>query len=307
MISFLFIFIFIFISFSIFFFFFFFHYFLSIYLYIYSDPENYLTNYSIGCYYYLIKDYTKCREFYCKCNLLNNEFPECWVSLGLLYSSQDESDQSINTYIEAHKLYPGNVNIIINLAIEYIKTNNLNLSEQYLLSVKDENVTNPLLWNELGVIYYRQNKYDQSQLCFLNVMKIVSKLPKRLLSNWECTIINLGHIYRIKEEYSKAIEYFEMGIKLNPKISSSYSALGLCYYLNGNNEKAIINFHKCLMIDNDDPIGSELLQMCLDDDIHDISTLLLRGDNSNNSVNEKKNDSMELNVSDISEITSESP
>lgn len=280
-----------------------------------SDPEYYLTNYSIGCYYCLIKDYTKCREFYCKCNLLNNEFPECWISLGLLYSNQDESDQSINTYIEAHKLYPGNVNIIINLAIEYMKTNNLILSEQYLLSVKDENVTNPLLWNELGVIYYRQNKYDQSLLCFLNVMKIVSNLPKRLLNNWECTIINLGHIYRIKEDYNKAIEYFEMGIKLNPKISSSYSSLGLCYYLNGNNEKAIINFHKCLMIDNDDPIGSELLQMCLDDDIENVDALLLRGDNVNNNNNNNnsrmskmnKNDSMELNVSDISEITSESP
>lgn len=139
---------------------------------------SYIIYYAVGCYYYLIKDNIKCREYFYKCLAKNNDFIYCWISLGLLYSSEDESDQSINTFINTNKKYPGNIYTIIYLSMEQMKTNNLLLAEQYLLNIKDENINNGLLWNELGVIYYRNGRYDDSLICFLNVIKIIGKLPQ---------------------------------------------------------------------------------------------------------------------------------
>jgi len=60
---------------------------------------------------------------------------------------------------------------------------------------------------------------------------------------------NLGHYYRQQNEYDKAVENYNKGIKLEPNKAMTYNNRGTIYFNRGQYDPALEDFNKCLSID----------------------------------------------------------
>lgn len=81
------------------------------------------------------------------------------------------------------------------IGMQHLQQNNAALAEKYFdacLTICD---SDPLLLNEMGVMYYQLGRYDEA---ITSLHKVVKKLEHSQRKNviWETTWLNLAHAYR---------------------------------------------------------------------------------------------------------------
>ena len=77
----------------------------------------------------------------------------------LTFAAQDESDQAMAAYRTATRLFPGSHLPVLCIGMEYQRTNNLGLAEQFFGKAREICPADPLVYNELGVLAYRNRDY----------------------------------------------------------------------------------------------------------------------------------------------------
>ena len=63
--------------------------------------------------------------------------------------------------------------------------------------------------------------------------------------------------------FAESIEYYRKCIQLNSRSASTYSALGLTYYLNYQVQEAVDCFNKALFLKSNDRLTNDLLYIAL--------------------------------------------
>jgi anaphase-promoting complex subunit 6 len=63
-------------------------------------------------------------------------FAPGWLGFGHTFSAQDESDQAMIAYRTAARLFEGSYMPLLCIGVEYARTNNLILAEQFFIQVK---------------------------------------------------------------------------------------------------------------------------------------------------------------------------
>jgi anaphase-promoting complex subunit 6 len=113
--------------------------------------------------------------------------------LGNCYAAQDESDQALGAYRTCLRLFPGCHYANLYIGMEFIRTNNLKTA---LVAFQDSLMISncdPLVYNEIGVVFYKQKFYEESESHFLKGLEICKEV-KSLVH--QTLTINLGHTYR---------------------------------------------------------------------------------------------------------------
>lgn len=123
----------------------------------------------------------------------------------------------------------------------------------------------PLVYNEIGVVYFKQGDWPQAECYFKEVMRLVSHLPHPLLVSWEATRCNLGHVCRKMEKLDEAAAHYELALGLCPRRASTYTALGFTRHIQGNFDAAVEHYHQALGIRPTDTFASEMLRRALED------------------------------------------
>ena len=159
-------------------------------------------------------------------------------------------------YRTAARLFPGSHVPLLCSGMEYLRTNNLKLSEQLLLQSRNMCPSDPLVYNEIGVVLYKQNRYDESMRYFLRAHEI-SKYQSATF--WT----NLGHAYRKVDDLDSAKRCYQEAIGLEPKEGATYAALGLTFHLNGQYMQAIELYHQALGLKPGNTFASTLLNKAL--------------------------------------------
>ncbi len=149
--------------------------------------------------------------------------------LGDYYSSKMVSDSAYRNYFQAQKIYT-QINDDLNLAKTLINKATLQFNEgdffESEIAVfkaleilnREKNVNDKLYdcYNLLGILYNEREEFDKAleyqskALNALNDKSIPSELQLRAKS-----LNNIGFIYINKNDYKKAIPYFERGLKEN--------------------------------------------------------------------------------------------
>ncbi|KAE9546150.1 hypothetical protein FO519_010638, partial [Halicephalobus sp. NKZ332] len=65
------------------------------------SPENEITWYCIGCYYYCAGQHQLARKYFYKCTTVNPNFGYGWLAYGHSLSFDREHDQAMNCYLRA--------------------------------------------------------------------------------------------------------------------------------------------------------------------------------------------------------------
>ena len=131
-----------------------------------------------------------------KCTELKYEGTTPWFLLYTSYMNIKDITNAENTLKNMFKLYPDDKDVIMQLVDYYINQNKPEDAHSYIDQAKVKNPNDQSLWWAEGVIYMRQDKYDDA----------IASLNKaiEIKSDQYDTQFNMGVCY-----YNKAVEMFQ--------------------------------------------------------------------------------------------------
>jgi anaphase-promoting complex subunit 6 len=227
-------------------------------------PKSPVTWLAVGTYYMSINRASEARKYFSKASMLDPGFGYAWIGFAHTFAAEGEHEQAISAYSTASRFFPGTHLPNLFLGMQYLQMSNLTLAQEYLLSSYSLCPADPLLLNELGVIYYHKNELTNAENYFTQALQASRNLDSDSKA-WISVHANLGHVYRRLNFYSKALSCFEKVLKLSSKDSNIYSAIGLIYLKSGEISKSIEYLHYALSINNNDPVASDLLKRALEE------------------------------------------
>ena len=223
--------------------------------------DKFISWYAVGCYYYSIKKFDLSRKYFLKCNQLNKNFPEGWIALGNSYAGQDESDQALNAYRTCLRLFPGCHYSNLYIGMEFIRTNNfktafITFQNALLLSIND-----PLIYNEIGVVYYKQKQFEDAEKYFLKGVSICNNEDRAITT--QTLLLNLGHCYKKMKRFKDALQLYIKLYCIDSRNIDVLNAIGTTLALLGNNNLALEYLHKANFIKSNDNYSIGMINKCI--------------------------------------------
>lgn len=151
--------------------------------------------------------------------------------------------------------------------MQHLQLNNLTLAEEYLQTAYTICTTDPLLLNEMGVVFYHKNELALAEEVFMRAQRAAETLDSDP-RGWLSIKANLGHVHRRLGHYETALGYFEEVLRITPQDANIYSAMGLVQLQAGYVVPAVQNFHEALGIAPNDPVASDLLKRALEETVN---------------------------------------
>ena len=225
--------------------------------------DKFIPWYAVGCYYYAIKKYEISRKYFLKCNQLNKNFPEGWVALGNSYAGEDESDQALNAYRTCLRLFPGCHYSNLYIGMEFVRTNNLKTALIAFQNALQLSQNDPLIYNEIGVVYYKQRMYDEAQNYFIKGIKMCSE--DDVSSAYQTLMINLGHTYRKLKKLKEALEVYMKLYYIDSKNVDVLNGIGFVLSLIGKYNYALDYFHQANFIQSNDSFSITMINKCINE------------------------------------------
>ncbi|KAK9199105.1 hypothetical protein WN944_014292 [Citrus x changshan-huyou] len=211
-----------------------------------------------------------------KATNLDGTFAPAWIGYGNAFAAQEEVDQAMLGYRTAACLFPGCHLPTLYIGMEYMRNHSFKLAEQlsflqFFMQAKTICPSDPLVYNELGVVAY-------------HMKDTLAHIPSSLSEMWEPTVVNLAHAYRKLKIYHEAISCYERALTLLNRSLSTYAGLAYTYHLQktarvydnefvssgslvqDNFSAAITYYHKALWLKPDDQFCTEMLSLALVDE-----------------------------------------
>jgi anaphase-promoting complex subunit 6 len=122
----------------------------------------------------------------------------------------------------------------------------------------------------------RNQQYAAAQQWFTRALELVPGCT--ITPAWEATVVNLAHVLRKQQQYSRALQLYEQAIGLHPHNPSSYVGLAYTHQLMGNSEAAVEGYHKALGLRPDDAFAAEMLGAALREECARFGHMLMEND-----------------------------
>ena len=192
-----------------------------------NEPYTYL---AIGVYYLSIGKIAEARRFFSKSSLMDPHSAAAWIGFAHTFAAEGEHDQAIAAYSTAARLFQGSHLPQLFLGMQHLALNNMSLAHEYLSaahamssgSVKSNDeldvTTNalsgdPLVLNELGVIFYHQSNLQAAIKLFQQSLNLATQLACSPIA-WIATRANLAHAFRRLGNYDEALAEFEECLRI---------------------------------------------------------------------------------------------
>jgi tetratricopeptide (TPR) repeat protein len=133
-----------------------------------------------------------------------------------------------------------------------------------------------MAYNELGVIAFANESYEESSQLFYHALSLIHKLEFGTEPTdlgfvkdigevfWEPTINNLGHCFRRLHRFADAIFCHEAAYNL-VRLPSTTSALAFARHLDGDVDYAIEGYHSALGENGGDQFAMDMLDKALEE------------------------------------------
>eukprot|EP01084_Bolivina_argentea_P214413 364007_1 len=223
-------------------------------------PDSAISWFSVGCYYYMTRRYEISRRFLHKATCLDKYFFAAWIVYGHTFSEQDADDQAMASYRTVHRYFPNSYQPLLFMGMGYLNMNNYIYAEKFLKEAYKLFDSDPMIYNELGVVYYQQKQYEKAKDFFNVTIKYISS---DCYNTWETTFFNLGHCYRKLKQYKEALVCYNKALNISPNDPMILSAIAFTYHLQNKIDNSIEYYHKVLSLQPHDTFANEMLHRAL--------------------------------------------
>ncbi|KAK4461991.1 anaphase-promoting complex subunit cut9 [Cladorrhinum samala] len=229
-----------------------------------SHPDEPCTWLAVGIYYFAIGKVAEARRYFSKASMMDANFGPAWIGFAHTFAAEGEHDQAVTAYSTAARLFTGTHLPQVFLGMQNHAMNNMTAAEEFLKNAYELCKTDPLLLNEMGIVYYHQDRLKDAAGLFRQALKIAEDTGSDSHA-WIGARTNLGHAYRRLRLLDEALEQFDIVLREGGKDAAVFCAKGLIYLDQGKADEAAQVLHEALAIHPQDPIATELLSKALDE------------------------------------------
>ena len=227
-------------------------------------PDEPATWLAVGVYYLSISQIAEARRFFSKASMMDPHFGPAWIGFAHTFAAEGEHDQAISAYSTAARLFQGTHLPQLFLGMQNLQLNNMTLANEYLQAAHGLCSTDPLLLNELGVVFYHLDHLPEAISIFNSALQIAADIDSDPRA-WIVTRANLGHAHRRKREWAPALQEFEEVLRQGGRDAGIFCAKGLVLLEMGQTWEAVCAFHEALAVAPQDPIATDLLGRALEE------------------------------------------
>lgn len=227
-------------------------------------PEEPATWLAVGVYYLSISQVAEARRFFSKASMMDPHFGPAWIGFAHTFAAEGEHDQAISAYSTAARLFQGTHLPQLFLGMQNLQLNNMTLAHEYLNAAHALCSTDPLLLNELGVVFYHLDHLSEAINIFNSALTIAADIDSDPRA-WIATRANLGHAYRRQREWALALQEFEEVLRQGGRDAGIFCAKGLVLLEMGSSWEAVCALHEALAVAPQDPIATDLLSRALEE------------------------------------------
>lgn len=225
-------------------------------------PEEPCTWLAVGIYYLTTRKIAEARRFFSKASMMDPHFGPAWIGFAHTFAAEGEHDQAISAYSTAARLFQGTHLPQLFLGMQNLQLNQMTLADEYLKSALSLCREDPLLLNEIGVVYYHQEHHADAIRAFSQALAIADSIDSESRA-WIPTRANLGHAYRRAGQPILALEAFEEVLRQGGRDAGLFCAKGLVLMELGRSWEAVVSLHEALAISPQDPVATDLLGRAL--------------------------------------------
>ena len=227
-------------------------------------PEEPATWLAVGVYYLSISKVAEARRFFSKSSTMDQHFGPAWIGFAHTFAAEGEHDQAISAYSTAARLFQGTHLPQLFLGMQNLQLNNMTLAQEYLSAAHQLCRTDPLLLNELGVVFYHLDHLPYAIGLFTDALRIAHEIDSDPRA-WIATRANLGHAYRRQRQWDEALREFDEVLRQGGKDAGIFCAKGLVLLETGKPWDAVCVFHEALAVSPQDPVATDLLGRALEE------------------------------------------
>ena len=227
-------------------------------------PDEPTTWLAVGVYYLSISQVAEARRFFSKAWMMNPHFGPAWIGFAHTFAAEGEHDQAISAYSTAARLFQGTHLPQLFLGMQNLQLNNMTLAHEYLTAAMQLCDTDPLLLNELGVVFYHLDHLPEAVGIFKDALNIAMEIESDPRA-WIATRANLGHAYRRQKQWHLALQEFEEVLRQSGRDAAIFCAKGLVLLEMNQTWEAVCAFHEALGISPQDPVATDLLGRALEE------------------------------------------
>lgn len=227
-------------------------------------PEEPCTWLAVGIYYFSIGRVADARRYFSKASMMDAHFGPAWIGFAHTFAAEGEHDQAISAYSTAARLFTGTHLPQVFLGMQNHAMNNMTVAEEFLKTAYGLCREDPLLLNEMGVVFYHQDRLKDAAAMFRRALD-VAEAHDGDQTAWLSARTNLAHALRRQRLFPQAIEQFDEVLRQGGKDPAIFCAKGLIHLDQGRPELAVAVLHEALAISPQDPIATELLNKALED------------------------------------------
>ncbi|KAA6406503.1 MAG: anaphase-promoting complex subunit 6 [Lasallia pustulata] len=211
-------------------------------------PEEPCTWLAVGVYYLSINRIAEARRFFSKASMMDPHFGPAWIGFAHTFAAEGEHDQAISAYSTAARLFQGTHLPHLFLGMQNLQLNHMTLAQEYLTAAHQLCQSDPLLLNELGVVFYHLDHLEPAIDMFEQALLIARGIdsdPKA----WIATRANLGHAFRRQRRWLPALDEFDEVLRHGGRDAGVFCAKGLVLLeMGGRTGDAIVAFHEALAV-----------------------------------------------------------
>ncbi|KAJ3416169.1 anaphase promoting complex subunit cdc16 [Chytridiales sp. JEL 0842] len=229
-----------------------------------KHPTHPVSWFAVGCYYLLCKKNSDARKYFERATDLDSTCLPAWIGYAHCFAFEGDHDQAISAYSQALRHFRGIHLPTLFVGMEHLQTKNLILGEEFIKAAHSMCLSDPLVENELGVVYYYKKDYTNAVIHLKKALELAHEDVGRS-TMWKSTWNNLGHSYFKLGKHAEARSCFEKVISMSPDDIDATMGLGLIEHTLWNLDDAIIKYHEALALNSDNTLCKDLLRIALDD------------------------------------------
>ncbi|KAI9066326.1 TPR-like protein [Trametes sanguinea] len=222
-----------------------------------KEPESATSWFAVGMWYMCVEKYPEARTYFSKTSLMDPRFAPAWIAFAHAFSMEGEHDHAVTAYSTCARLYTGSHLPLMFVGMEHMILSNLKLAEEALLAAEHMCDSDPLLFNERGVMAFMKEDYEGAAKLFAKALDLAQVVQTSQLA-WVPTYINLGTALRRTGRLQEAKVAYQRVLEMDYRNVAALSFMGVTQHLLGNVEAAIVKYHEALSID---PINGYVLEL----------------------------------------------